>query len=87
MYLKNINFKNKNVLTTRTAKELRKAIKITMRQADAYIVAISRDNSNLNKLEKLIKEAKAIVLVLRRRLSYDITKIINIEKNFKIPTI
>ena len=58
MYLKNINFKNKNVLVTGAGKGLGKATAVAMAEAGAHVFAISRTSSDLDKVEKLIKRTK-----------------------------
>ena len=56
MYLKKINFKNKNVLITGAGKGLGKATSIAMSEAGANVYAISRTDTDLNNLEKIIKK-------------------------------
>ena len=58
MYLKKINFKNKNVLITGAGKGLGKATSIAMSEAGAHVYAISRTDTDLNNLEKIIKKNK-----------------------------
>ena len=58
MYLKNINFKNKNVLVTGAGKGLGKATAIAMAEAGAHVFAISRTGSDLDNLEKFIRKTK-----------------------------
>ena len=56
MYLKKIEFKNKNVLITGAGKGLGKATTIAMAEAGAHVFAISRTIKDLNKVEKIIKK-------------------------------
>ena len=58
MYFKKINFKNKNVLVTGAGKGLGRATAIAMAEAGAHVYAISRTDSDLDKLEKIIKKIK-----------------------------
>ena len=58
MYLKKINFKNKNVLITGAGKGLGRATAIAMAEAGAHVFAISRTDSDLHRLEKIIKKIK-----------------------------
>ena len=61
MYLKNINFKNKNILVTGAGKGLGRATAIAMAESGAHVYAISRTNTDLDKLEKIIKKTKGKV--------------------------
>ena len=56
MFLKKINFKNKFVLITGAGKGLGKATAMAMAEAGAHVIAMSRTNDDLNKLEKIIKK-------------------------------
>jgi len=58
MYLKKINFKNKNVLITGAGKGLGKACSLAMAEASAHVFALSRTLKDLNNLEKIIKKSK-----------------------------
>ena len=58
MYFKKINFKNKNVLVTGAGKGLGRATAIAMAEAGAHVYAISITDSDLDKLEKIIKKIK-----------------------------
>ena len=58
MFLKKINFKNKNVIVTGAGKGLGKTTALAMSEAGAHVFAISRTGSDLNKLKKLAKKTK-----------------------------
>ena len=58
MFLKKIDFKNKNVIVTGAGKGLGKTTALAMSEAGAHVFAISRTGSDLNKLEKLTKKTK-----------------------------
>ena len=61
MYLKKINFKHKNILITGAGKGLGRATAIAMAESGAHVYAISRTNTDLDKLEKIIKKTKGKV--------------------------
>ena len=58
MYIKNINFNNKNVLITGAGKGLGKACALAMAERGAKVVALSRTLKDLDNLEKLVKKTK-----------------------------
>ena len=65
MFLKKINFKNKFVLITGAGKGLGKATAMAMAEAGAHVIAMSRTNDDLNKLEKIIKKKKLKEILLK----------------------
>ncbi len=62
MYLKKINLKNKYALVTGAGKGLGKACSIALAEAGATVIALSRTQSDLNKLEKIIKRIKGRII-------------------------
>jgi len=62
MYLKKINLRNKYVLVTGAGKGLGRACSIAMAEAGAIIIALSRTQSDLDKLEKQIKKLKGKII-------------------------
>ena len=62
MYLKKINLKNKYALVTGAGKGLGKACSIALAEAGAIVIALSRTQSDLNKLEKTIKRIKGRII-------------------------
>jgi len=62
MYLKKINLKNKYALVTGAGKGLGKACSIALAEAGATVIALSRTQSDLNKLEKTIKKIKGRII-------------------------
>tara|TARA_B100001996_G_scaffold372097_1_gene348108 strand:- start:191 stop:949 length:759 start_codon:yes stop_codon:yes gene_type:complete len=62
MYLKKINLKNKYALVTGAGKGLGKACSIALAEAGATVIALSRTQSDLNKLEKNIKKIKGKII-------------------------
>ena len=58
MYLQKINLKNKYALVTGAGKGLGRACAIGLAEAGATIIALSRTQSDLDKLEKIIKKVK-----------------------------
>ena len=64
MYLKKINLKNKYALVTGAGKGLGRACSIALAEAGATIIALSRTQTDLDKLEKTIKKLKEKLLKL-----------------------
>ena len=62
MYLQKINLKKKYALVTGAGKGLGRACSIALAEAGATIIALSRTQSDLNKLEKDIKEIKGKIV-------------------------
>ena len=62
MYLQKINLKKKYALVTGAGKGLGKACSIALAEAGATVIALSRTQSDLNKLEKDIKKVKGKVI-------------------------
>ena len=56
--LKKINLKNKNALVTGAGKGLGKACAIALAEAGAKVIIISRTQSDLDKVSKIIKKTK-----------------------------
>ena len=61
-YLQAINLKNKYALVTGAGKGLGRACSIALAEAGATIIALSRTQSDLNKLEKEIKKNKGKII-------------------------
>ena len=62
MYLQKINLKKKYALVTGAGKGLGRACSIALAEAGATVIALSRTQSDLNKLEKEIKKVKGKVI-------------------------
>ena len=62
MYLKKINLKNKYAFVTGAGKGLGKACSIALAEAGATVITLSRTQSDLNKLEKIIKRIKGKII-------------------------
>jgi NAD(P)-dependent dehydrogenase (short-subunit alcohol dehydrogenase family) len=65
MYLQKINLKNKYALVTGAGKGLGRACALAMAEAGATILALSRTQSDLNKLEKDIKKIKGKIIKIK----------------------
>ena len=74
MYLKKIDFKNKNVLITGAGKGLGKATTIAMAEAGAHVFALSRTISDLDKIEKIIKKLRGKIT----KINCDVTNYENL---------
>ncbi len=62
MYLQKINLKKKYALVTGAGKGLGRACSIALAESGATVIALSRTQSDLNKLEKDIKKVKGKVI-------------------------
>ena len=62
MYLQKINLKKKYALVTGAGKGLGRACSIALAEAGATIIALSRTQSDLNKLEKDVKKIKGKII-------------------------
>ena len=62
MYLQKINLKKKYALVTGAGKGLGRACSIALAEAGATVIALSRTQSDLNRLEKDIKKVKGKVI-------------------------
>ncbi|MAJ23146.1 MAG: oxidoreductase [Candidatus Pelagibacter sp. TMED64] len=86
MYLKKINLKNKIALVTGAGKGLGKACAIALAEAGSDLIILSRTESDLNKVSKIIKKFK----VKCKKYACDVTnyntvkKIINEQKKIDI---
>tara|TARA_Y100000590_G_scaffold82730_1_gene92200 strand:+ start:28 stop:786 length:759 start_codon:yes stop_codon:yes gene_type:complete len=65
MYLKKINLKNKYALVTGAGKGLGKACSIALAEAGATVIAISRTETDLDKLKKIIKKTKGKLIKVK----------------------
>ena len=65
MYLQKINLKNKYALITGAGKGLGRACALAMAEAGATILALSRTQSDLDKLEKDIKKIKGKIVKIK----------------------
>ena len=65
MYLQKINLKNKYALVTGAGKGLGRACSLAMAEAGATILALSRTQSDLDKLERDIKKIRGKVIKIK----------------------
>ena len=65
MYLQKINLKNKYALVTGAGKGLGRACALAMAEAGATILALSRTQSDLDKLERDIKKIKGKIIKIK----------------------
>jgi len=65
MYLQKINLKNKYALVTGAGKGLGRACSLAMAEAGATILALSRTQSDLDKLERDIKKIKGKIVKIQ----------------------
>jgi len=65
MYLQKISLKNKYALVTGAGKGLGRACSLAMAEAGATILALSRTQSDLDKLEKEIKKIKGKIIKIK----------------------
>ena len=65
MYLQKINLKNKYALVTGAGKGLGRACSIALAEAGACVIALSRTQSDLDRLEKDIKKVKGKIIKIQ----------------------
>ena len=65
MYLQKINLKKKYALVTGAGKGLGRACSIALAEAGATIIALSRTQSDLDKLEKDVKKVKGKIIKIQ----------------------
>ena len=65
MYLQKINLKKKYALVTGAGKGLGRACSIALAEAGATIIALSRTQSDLDKLEKEVKKVKGKIIKIQ----------------------
>ena len=84
MYLRKINFNQKNILVTGAGKGLGKACALAMAETGGHVLALSRTIKDLDNLEKLINKTKGKIT----KIVCDVTKyqqlILSIKKIKKI---
>ena len=77
MYLQKIKLKNKYALVTGAGKGLGRACSIALAEAGATVIALSRTQSDLDKLEKEIKKIKGKVI----KVNCDVMNYEDLKKN------
>jgi NAD(P)-dependent dehydrogenase (short-subunit alcohol dehydrogenase family) len=79
MFLKNINTKNKTALITGAGKGIGKACAIALAEAGAHVIIISRTEKDLIEVQKIIRK-------LKRKCTYFVCDVTNIDEIKKIFT-
>ena len=79
MFLKNINTKNKVALITGAGKGIGKACAIALAEAGAHVIIISRTEKDLIEVQKIIRK-------LKRKCTYFVCDVTNIDEIKKIFT-
>ena len=79
MFLKNINTKNKIALITGAGKGIGKACAIALAEAGAHVIIISRTEKDLIEVQKIIRK-------LKRKCTYYVCDVTNIDEIKKIFT-
>ena len=79
MFLKNINTKNKIALITGAGKGIGKACAIALAEAGAHVIIISRTEKDLIEVQKIIRK-------LKRKCTYFVCDVTNINEIKKIFT-
>jgi NAD(P)-dependent dehydrogenase (short-subunit alcohol dehydrogenase family) len=79
MFLKNINTKNKIALITGAGKGIGKACAIALAEAGAHVIIISRTEKDLIEVQKIIRK-------LKRKCTYFVCDVTNIDEIKKIFT-
>ena len=82
MYLKKINLKNKYALVTGAGKGLGRACAIALAEAGAIIIGLSRTKSDLDKLEKDIKNSFRKVELWADKIGYENINIYEINEDY-----
>ena len=79
MFLKDINTKNKIALVTGAGKGIGKACAIALAEAGAHVIIISRTEKDLIEVQKIIRK-------LKRKCTYFVCDVTNIDEIKKIFT-
>ena len=77
MFLKDINTKNKIALITGAGKGIGKACAIALAEAGAHVIIISRTEKDLIEVQKIIRK-------LKRKCTYFVCDVTNIDEIKKI---